>query len=418
MTDAIDLGGISWVRLTFVDVFGTSHSMQLPAERFAEAAEHGEPFDGSSLEGRARLIETDMRLRPDPATLVRLGGGLARAVCAVLTSDGTPWPGDPRTALGMVVEDTGDLGAGYTVSAELEFYLLDASGDPVDAAGYFDEAEGVGIVVVRQAADCLAAAGIAVDSLHHEAGPGQYEVDLAPLSPVALADALVLTKHLVREAAADAGLLATFMPRPLAGEAGSGLHLHQRIGAPLLAEDGTLDDIGRFFLAGQLAHARGLSALAAPTINSYKRLHSGPEAPSAVVWAHVNRGALVRLSPSAAEGGASIEYRAADPSANPYLLLAGLLAAGADGLESALELPPAFEEEIGSFDPAAIDSARAEPLPRDLDEAIGALLADDVLVDAFDQQMLSRLVDGRRAESSAYRAQVTPWELERYLEDA
>jgi glutamine synthetase len=417
MNDLVDLSGISWVRLSFVDVFGTSHSMQLPAARFAAAAERGEPFDGSSLEGRARLIETDMRLRPDPATLVDLGEGVARAVCTVLTADGTPWPGDPRTALAMVVEDTGDLGQGYTVSAEVEFYLLDPHGMPIDTAGDFGEAESVGVEVVRNAGDRLLAAGIAVDSLHHEAGPGQYEIDLAPLPPIALADALVLTKHLVREAATDAGLLATFMPRPLADEAGSGLHLHQRIGAPLLGDDGALNDIGRFFLAGQLAHARGLSALAAPTINSYKRLHSGPEAPSAVVWAHVNRGALVRLSP-ASEGGETLEYRAADPSANPYLLLAGLLVSGADGLESALELPPAFEEEIGSFDPAAIDSVRAEPLPRDLDEALGALLADDVLVDAFDQQMLSRLVDGRRAEAGAYRAQVTPWELDRYLDEA
>jgi len=184
-----------------------------------------------------------------------------------------------------------------------------------------------------------------------------------------------------------------------------------------MGEDGLMSEEGRCFLAGQLAHGRGLVALAAPTVNSYKRLHSGPEAPAASVWAHLNRGALIRLSPNVL-GGATLEFRASDPSANPYLLFAGFLAAGADGIITDLELPPAFEEEIGSFDPAAIDSTRSEPLPRDLDEALDALMSDDVLVDTFDQQLLSRLVDGRRAEAAAYRAQVTPWEIDRYLDEA
>jgi glutamine synthetase len=417
MSEGLDLTGISWVRLSFVDVFGASHSMQIPAVRFGAAVERGEPFDGSSLEGRGRLVETDMRLRPDPRTLVRREDGLARAVCTVLTSDGTPWPGDPRTALGMVLAEVAGVAGEYTAAAELEFYLLEGSGRPVDLGGYFQEVEGVGEAVLRAAADRLIAHGVVVASAHHEAGPGQYEIDLAPMPPTELADALVLAKHLVREAAGAAGLRATFMPRPLSGQPGSGLHLHQRLGARLVGADGVLSHEGAGFLAGQVAHARGLSALAAPTVNSYKRLHSGPEAPSAAVWAHMNRGALLRLSPNM-EGGATIEFRGADPSANPYLLLAGLVVAGAHGLAAGLELPPAFEEEVGSFDPAAIDSARFEPLPRDLDDALDALLADDILVDSFDSQLLSRLVDGRRAEAAEYHEQVTPWELDRYLDEA
>ena len=415
--NGIDISGVSWVQLSYVDVFGTSHSMQLPAARFQDAVSRGELFDGSSLEGRTRLIETDMRLRPDPASLIRIEPGLGRAVCAVLSKDGSPWPADPRTALALVVEECGSLGTSYTVAAELEFYLLDSSQAPVDRGGYFDEIQGIGAKVVREAADRLASYGVAVDSSHHEAGPGQYEIDLAFLPPVAMADALVLAKQVVREVASDSGLHATFMPRPLADEAGSGLHLHQRLGPGLMGEDGLMSEEGRCFLAGQLAHGRGLVALAAPTVNSYKRLHSGPEAPAASVWAHLNRGALIRLSPNVL-GGATLEFRASDPSANPYLLFAGFLAAGADGIITDLELPPAFEEEIGSFDPAAIDSTRSEPLPRDLDEALDALMSDDVLVDTFDQQLLSRLVDGRRAEAAAYRAQVTPWEIERYLDEA
>ena len=375
--NGIDISGVSWVQLSYVDVFGTSHSMQLPAARFQDAVSRGELFDGSSLEGRTRLIETDMRLRPDPASLIRIEPGLGRAVCAVLSKDGSPWPADPRTALALVVEECGSLGTSYTVAAELEFYLLDSSQAPVDRGGYFDEIQGIGAKVVREAADRLASYGVAVDSSHH----------------------------------------ATFMPRPLADEAGSGLHLHQRLGPGLMGEDGLMSEEGRCFLAGQLAHGRGLVALAAPTVNSYKRLHSGPEAPAASVWAHLNRGALIRLSHNVL-GGATLEFRASDPSANPYLLFAGFLAAGADGIITDLELPPAFEEEIGSFDPAAIDSTRSEPLPRDLDEALDALMSDDVLVDTFDQQLLSRLVDGRRAEAAAYRAQVTPWEIDRYLDEA
>jgi glutamine synthetase len=410
------LDGSSWVALTFVDVFGLLNSVQLPAERFDGAVSDGEPFDGSALEGRARYLEADMLLRPDPGTVMRLGNGLARAVCDVLTLDGKPWPGDPRTALEAVAASVAELAEHWSAGVELEFYLLDADGNPVDRGGYFDDVvEGPGAATVRQAADRLRSCGLEIDASHHEAGPGQYELDLATLGPVALADALVFAKQVVKETAAAAGLRATFMPRPFDGEPGSGLHLHQHVEG--LVVDGGLGDDGRAFVAGQLAHARGLSALAAPTVNSYKRLHAGPEAPGAVMWAHKNRAALIRLS-SFRGREASIEYRGADPSANPYLLIAGLLASAAHGLEADLELPPPLEEDVGTFDPAGADAIRYEPLPRDLDDALDALLADDVLADAFDRQLLSRLVDGRRAEAEEYRAHVTRWEVTRYRDEA
>lgn len=414
----IDLTGISWVRLSFVDVFGSSHSIQLPAERFEASVKHGESFDGSTLQGRSRIAETDMLLKPDPNTLISLNDTLARAVCTVMTSDGKPWPGDPRIMLLTVIEQTRDLGQDYTVSAELEFYFLDSCGTPIDKGGYFAETEGLGMSLARQSANRLAQLGVDVHSVHHEAGPGQYEIDLAPLAPLQLADALVLAKHVIRKIAIESNLTATFMPRPLANEPGSGLHLHQRVGSRLIDDNGNLKEEGRFFLAGQLAHARGLSALAAPTVNSYKRLHSGSEAPNVADWAHVNRGALLRLNSSMPDG-ATIEFRGADPSANPYLLFAGLIIAGADGIEANLELPLASEEEVGTFDPAATsDSARFESLPRDLDDALDALLADDVLIDVFDHQLISQLVDGRRAETAAYHDHVTSWEIDRYLDEA
>jgi glutamine synthetase len=404
---------VQWVRLSFVDVFGAPNSVQVPASRYPEVVEVGQTFDGSALEGRARHVESDMLLRPDPSTLVDLGHGIARVICRVQTPDGAPWRGDPRHALESLV-DAGDWG-GFTVSAELELFLV-ADGRPADAAYYFDEAHGAGPQLMRDVITQLEACGVAVESWHHEAGAGQYEIDLGPAAPLQLADHLVLAKQLLRETAAGEGLTATFMPRPFDDQPGSGLHLHQRMAERLLAADGRLDDEGRAFVAGQLEHASGLCALAAPTINSYKRLHAGPEAPSAVGWAHTNRGALLRVS-SYRGPEASIEYRGADPSANPYLALAALLVAGADGVSRNLELPAATEEQETGFDPAQ-QTVRVRPLPRSLDDALDALLADDTLVDALDTRLLARFVDGRRAESDAYRGIITDWERARYLDEA
>jgi glutamine synthetase len=406
-----DLAGLAWVRLTFVDVFGTSNSLQLPAARYAEAVAAGELFDGSALQGRSRSLESDMRLAPDPGTLHRVGD-VGRVACTVRTPAGDPWPGDPRTALtAMVGADSpiSDLASAWTAAAELELYLLD-DGGPVDRSGYFDDREGLGMTVVRRAASFLLGAGIDVLSCHHEAGPGQYEIDLAPLGPLALADALVLAKQTVREVAADAGILATFMARPLDGEAGSGLHLNQVVPG-MVADGGHLSEEGRSFVAGFLTHARALAALGSPTVNSYKRLHAGPEAPGAAVWAHVNRAALVRI------GGGGIEYRAPDASANPYLLVAGALVAAADGLANNLDPGPPLEELVDSYDPSLANAVRYQPLPRSLDEALDALLEDDVFVDAFDHRLLANLVSGRRSEAEEYRGHVTAWELERYLDE-
>src|SRR5581483_3800780 len=233
----------------------------------------------------------------------------------------------------------------WRAAAELELYLL-AGTEPVDGASYFDDRPGPGFDVVRAAAERLASAGIEVLSVHHEAGPGQYELDLAPLGPLELADALVLAKQTVREVAAAAGLRATFMARPLQDEPGSGLHLLQSVEG--LVTGGRLGEDGRAFVAGILTHARALAALAAPTVNSYKRLHAGPEAPGAAVWARMNRAALVRIG----TGDDAIEYRAADPMANPYLLVAGILVAAADGLANALDPGPPLEEAIDSYDAA------------------------------------------------------------------
>jgi glutamine synthetase len=402
-----------WVQLTFVDVFGAPCSMLLPSNRWDEAVDRGVPFDGSALEGRARLAEVDMVLRPEPSTLVPITEDRSRVVCNVVTGDGEPWPGDPRaTLLGLdpgEPESTKDL----TFGAELEFYLLDEHGEPADRGGYFDDVDAAGMRATQDAATELRSLGVEISGCHHEAGDGQYEIDLAPMSAVSLADALVLAKHVVRSRAADAGLTATFMARPLLDQPGSGLHVHQR-SSDLIDSSGKLTDKGRSFVAGQLAHADALCALAAPNVNSYRRLHAGAEAPSAAVWGHRNRGALVRISAGVED--ASIEHRGADPGANPYLFVAGLIIAGRDGIDRDLELDAANDELPGSFDPGG--AVRFDPLPRNLDEALDALGSDDTLIDALDPVLVDILTTGRRAELEEYRASVTGWELDRYLREA
>jgi glutamine synthetase len=402
---------MAWVRLGFVDVFGTANSVLIPADRWDDAMANGVVFDGSALEGRARVFESDLVLRPVAATLVDAGDETGRAVCDVFAPDGAPWLGDPRMALKDVVERIGDFATSWSAAAELEFYVLTANGEPVDRGFYFDDADGLGIAVVRRAGELVRRHGIPVTSCHHEAGPGQYELDIGAVAPLELADALVIAKQAVRTEAAAVGVRATFMPRPFDGEAGSGLHLHQRVGDGLVTADGKLDDDGRVVLGGLLEHSRGLCALAAPTVNSYKRLHGTEEAPGAAMWGYRHRAALLRVGP------AGIEFRAADPSANPYLLVAGLLLAAEDGLEAGADPGRPQDESVGGFD-AAQDSVRERPLPRTLDEALDAFLADDVLQDGFDTALVQRLVDGRRAEAAAYRRHVTQWERDRYLDDA
>ncbi|MGH9125474.1 MAG: glutamine synthetase family protein [Acidimicrobiales bacterium] len=412
---------VRWVRLVFVDVFGGSHAVVVPAHRYQVALEKGAPFDGSALAGRARHFEEDMVLQPDAASFLDLGDGVGRVTCIVAGPDGRPWLGDPRSALVRVVDHVASLAASYRAAAELEFYLLRPDGQPVDRGGYFSELEGAGLAVTRAAAERLGDFGLDVVGAHLESGPGQYEIDLGSLPPLPLADGLVLTKQVLREEAGRAGLRVTFMARPFSGEPGSGLHLHQDCDAAAAEERlfdsrGALSAAGKAFLAGQLAHGRGLCALAAPNVNSYKRLGGGPEAPHDLIWGHLNRAALLRVGESG-ERRPAIEFRLADPSANPYLLVAGLLAAAGHGLDAGLDPGPPFEEDIGGFDPAA-RAVQVRPLPRDLDGALDALMADDVLVDAFDSRLLSPLVDGRRQEAEQYRAHVTAWETEHYLDEA
>jgi len=418
--------GIRFLDLRFVDVLGTVKSITIPAQRLAHAVRNGEWFDGSSVEGFARVFESDMFLRPDLDTLT-IGdpdGVLgAQVICDLLTPDGERFAGDPRGVLARALAEAAALGFDYAVATELEFFLLntDAANGSV-RPGRHDRASDVRQEIVS-ALDHL---GITVEASHHEVAAGQYELDLALSNALKSADHLVTLKHAVKAVAQRRGLLATFMPKPIFGAAGSGMHTHQVLSGVGResnafydrADQYQLSPVAKHFIAGQLAHARALCALVAPLVNSYKRFVPGFEAPVAISWAQVNRSALIRV-PRAGIGDRAairIEFRAPDPSCNPYLAFAAMLHAGLSGIRQKLPLPPPVEENLYAFDPEALARHQLGQLPRSLAEALRDLRQDDVMRDALGVHLLERFIEAKEMEWQSYEKQVTGWELDAYLE--
>jgi glutamine synthetase len=423
------------VQLQFVDLFGTIKSVSVPAARFAEVCEKGAWFDGSAMEGFARVIENDMYLAPDPATLTAIpwerdgAGGVMRVFCHVRTPEGEVFSGDTRAVLAEQLRRAADVGFDYHVGCEIEFFLFDGTGaprpHPSDPASYFDETTGTGARVREQLVATLDTLGIRVESSHHEVAPGQHEIDLASQGALSAADAVVLLRAAARTVAEAHGLRASFMPKPLTGQSGSGLHTHQELislssGANLFFgrdDRYRLSALACHFIAGQLEHAPALAAVTAPLVNSYKRLVSGYEAPTHITWAHSNRSALIRVPWVSRSDLAStrVELRCPDASCNPYLAFSAMLAAGLDGIERELPLHPPLEEQAYDFDPEAVESRYVRALPESLGESIAALVSDDVIVDALGGELVERLAEAKRLEWQQFAAHVTDWELDRYL---
>lgn len=423
---------IAYLDLQFTDITGMVKMVQIPARQLEAAFEHGIWFDGSALEGFARVAESDMFLRPDAATYaVQAWAGsterVARLICDVYTPTGEPYGGDPRGVLRRAVEKAATQGYRYSVSPELEFYLFrppDSMASPPQAgdhAGYFDVSDSQTQRVRRAITDALEAMGIQIDSAHSEVGDGQHEIDFAPLEALPMADAIMTARLVVRSVARDHGLLATFMPKPLAGVAGSGMHTHQMLtdfdGANLFADSNDaygLSPLGRAFMAGQLAHARGICAVLAPLVNSYKRLVAGLEAPVYLTWAQLNRAALLRVprnQPSGRER-ARVELRCVDPSCNPYLAFAVMLHSGLDGIQQETPLPPPAEEELYAFNARRRHMAT---LPTSLHEALEALERSELASTALGLTVFERFLEAKRLEWNDYVLSVSPWELDRYL---
>lgn len=423
---------IEMVYLQFTDVPGTIKSMSIPVGRLKRAFEDGVWFDGSSVEGLARVAERDLYLRPDAATFAILPWEtrpVARLICDVVVPDGTAFRADPRAVLKAALARAADAGFAYRVACEVEFFVFD-EGDgqdarPIDRSGYFEMHGTRASALCSAAVDAVAAFGALADATHHEVGPGQYEIDLAEQDALRAADGLVALKWALRSLARQHNMRVSFMPKPMEFAAGSGLHVAQVLtdssGGNVFLEVGeryALSLTAGHFIAGQLAHARGMCAIVAPLVNSYKRLTGGSEAPARITWARVNRGALMRVPEGRNGQSGWLEFRAPDPSCNPYLALAAMLSSGLDGIQRVLPLPEPVEQVLGKPDGEDVSDQIASPLPTTLGEALEELEWDQVVREALGQSVIDIFLAAKEHEWLAYTRHISQWERERYFESA
>lgn len=426
---------VNFVNLQFTDVVGIIKSVTLPIQRLQEAFDRGIWFDGSSIEGFTRIHESDMFLVPDADTYRVLpwgaqSGKVARLLCDIFTPAGDPFEGDPRRILRRIVEETKQRGYTYYTGVELEFYLFTPDNGrihpaPHDVGGYFDFSPRDEAGLVRQdITRALEDMGMEVEMIHHEVGPGQHEIDFKYADALTSADNALTFRYTVKAIAQRHGLYATFMPKPMYGRAGSGMHTHQSLfkdGQNLFyqaSDPYRLSPLAYSFMAGQLQHARALAAVVAPTVNSYKRLVPGFEAPVYVCWAQINRSALIRIprySPGR-ESSTRLELRCPDPSCNPYLAFAAMLAAGLKGVDEGLAAPAPTEEDVFHWDAERLAQAGIATLPGSLQEALTELAADEVVKGALGSHAYEAFDRAKREEWDEYRTRVTEWEVERYLE--
>ena len=425
---------VKFIDLQFTDVGGAVKNVTIPTKELSGTLNHGIWFDGSSIEGFARIAENDMYLVPDTSTFALLpwlvGNEItARLICNIYTPDGQPFVGDPRAVLTRMLGVAESMGFVYNTGPEMEFFLLKPGPEgalvppvPQDAASYFDQpTDMVATGLWRLVADTLSAIGIEPEAMHHEVATGQHEVDLRYADALKTADSAVTFRVVLKILAQQKGLYATFMPKPIRGVSGSGMHVHQGLsyranGSNAFSDPGDphgLSKIAKHFIAGQLAHARGMCAVLAPLVNSYKRL-GGYEAPAHITWGRINRSALVRIPRAHTVESTRIELRCPDPSCNPYLAFAVMLGAGLDGIRRELQVPEAMEENVY----VATDSrgrSALNVLPGSLSEAIEELEKDEVIRESLGAHICERFTSAKRLEWEDYRLEVTPWELTKYL---
>jgi len=423
---------VRFLRLQFMDITGLLKNVEVPQSQFEKALEGDITFDGSSIEGFVRIEESDMVLRPDLSTFAVFPWGdaenkVARLICDVHTSDGRPFEGDPRHVLKRQIEAASKLGYEMMAGVEAEFFLFHRAedGSPTrvtqDAAGYFDLMPvDLGEVARRDVVNVLEMMGFEVEAAHHEVAPGQHEVDFRYADALTTADNLATFKFVVRNMALQHGLHATFMPKPIFGQNGSGMHTHQslfRDGENAFHDPASGDGISevmRWYVAGLLKHARGFCAVTNPLVNSFKRLVPGYEAPVNVAWSHHNRSPMVRI-PARRERGTRLELRMPDPSANPYLSLAVQLASGLDGVRRRLEPPEPIDKNIWTLSVRERRRYRIQELPRDLGEAITLARRDPLVKETLGEHVFQQFVAAKEHEWQEYIAQVHEWEIERYL---
>jgi glutamine synthetase len=409
-------------------VLGFLKSFAVPLEELEKGFREGIGFDGSAIEGFARVEEADMLARPDPATFRVLPWAgeepVARLLCDITYPDGTPFEGDPRQVLARNLARARD--AGYTLSAapEIEFFVSRSAErfEPLDHGGYFDltTAE-VADDLRKRAVTALESLGVRVEMVHHEDAPSQHEIDLAGGDALDVADGIMTVRLVLKQVALELGLYASFMPKPAPGIQGSGMHTHFRLleGERNALFDPTdearLSKVGRSFIAGLLEHAPAMTAVTNQWVNSYKRLVPGFEAPVHVCWAHRNRSALVRVPADRPDDEAAcrIEYRATDPACNPYLAFSVILAAGLDGIQRDLSPPPEATDDLHSMSEDERRAAGIRVLPDNLLDAVLAMERSELVAQALGEHVFEWFIRNKREEWAAYRAYVTPWEIGR-----
>ncbi len=425
---------VDFLRLQFTDVTGINKNVEVPRSQFEKAVAGDIMFDGSSIEGFVRIEESDMVLKPDLDTFKVYpsddeGGRVARLICDIYLPDGSPFPGCPRLTLKRQIREASSLGYEMMAGCEAEFFIFHVgeNGEPTletqDAGGYFDlapvdKAEPIRRLIIHD----LDHLGFEVEAGHHEVARGQHEVDFKYAGALETADNLATFRFIVRNHAYRHGFLATFMPKPIEGVNGSGMHTHQS-----LFKDGEnaffdpngkwqISDVGLGYVAGLLRHARGFVAVTNPLVNSYKRLVPGYEAPTNVAWSMRNRSPMVRI-PDRRGQGTRCELRMPDPSANPYLALTVQLAAGLDGVRNGWQPPEPVNKNIFTMSHRERRRHRIDELPRDLHEALDCLEKDKVIRAALGKHIYERFVEAKRQEWLEYSAMVSSWEVDRYLAD-
>ncbi len=424
---------VQYIRLQFTDLLGTIKNVEIPLSQLEKALDNKMMFDGSSIEGFVRIEESDMYLYPDYNSWVIYpwaseNGKIAGLTCDIYNPDGTPFAGDPRGILKKVMEEARELGfTSFNVGPEPEFFLFktDDKGEPTldlnDQGGYFDLSPlDLGENCRRDIVLTLEEMGFEIEASHHEVAPGQHEIDFKYGDTVTTADNIQTFKLVVKNVARRYGLHATFMPKPLFGVNGSGMHCHQSLfrGNENAFYDENdelgLSETARHYLAGILAHARSFTAITNPLVNSYKRLVPGYEAPVYVAWSPKNRSPLVRV-PASRGMGTRIEVRSPDPSSNPYLALAVMLKAGLDGIKKKLALVPPTDRNIYRMDEAERKDAGIDNLPANIFEAVEELQKNEVICEALGEHAVAHFVEAKQIEWDLFRTTVHQWERDQYI---
>ncbi len=430
LKSARDLG-VKFIRLWFTDILGLLKNVAITIEELEEALEEGVGFDGSAVEGFTRVEESDMVALPDPNTFAILPwrpkeNAVARMFCDIVKPGGEPFEGDPRTILKQNLKKAAELGYTFYVGPELEHFYFKSSEDPtpLDIGGYFDLTPlDFASDLRRETILAMEELGMGVEFSHHEVAPSQHEIDFRYTDALTMADSVMTYRLVVKEIALKNGVYATFMPKPLKGENGSGMHVNISLfkgerNAFFDANDPTgLSDVAKKFLAGMLKHVREFTVVTNQWVNSYKRLTPGFEAPVYVTWALTNRADLVRIprTKPGKESACRLELRSPDPACNPYLAFSAILAAGLKGLKDNEPLPPAAETNVSALTEEERRRLKVQALPRDLGEAIEVAEGSSLLKEALGDHIFTSFLQNKRIEWQRYRAAVTDYELKTYL---